>query len=215
MQAADHPVVADIKAGSPDYVKARQSLAMSVAEARTRQYPLERIARMDGVEDTHIPEILSRAPAVLGYEQLREQLDALDWAHSSARFEMDRHNASPWLRLTGRADPQSTKLSDVEHLIKSGIPGAKNTSTADPGTWNMNIWDQNVLDQMRVLAVNGERVPIRYLLPTQPQEMPRLQAGLDSPLTPTMAQRQIPLSLRSPLAAGFMYNMLARQRGEL
>lgn len=213
--AADHPIVADVRAGSPDYIKSRQSLAMSVAEAQTKQYPLERIARMDGIDDTHIPEILSKAPAVLQYEQLREQLDALDWAHSRVKYEIDRDGGSPWLRLTGRGNPQDTKLVDVEHLIKSGIPGAKNTSTADPGTWNMNIWDQNVLDQMRVRAVNGERVPIRYMLPAQAQEMPRLQAGLESPLAPTMAQRQIPASLRSPLAAGFMYNMLARQRGEL
>ena len=211
----DHPVVADIKAGSPEYLKQRRELAAQVSEARTKQYPLERIVRMDDTGRTHIHEIVSAAPSVREYDRLRKQLDRLDNTHSGAKYEMDRHTASPWLRLTARADPQNTSLADVEHLISSGISGAKNKSHADPGTWNMNIWDQNVLDQMRVRAVNGERVPLSYMLPVQPQEVPRLQAGLESPLAPTMAQRQIPLSLRSPLAAGFMYNMLARQRGEL
>ena len=107
------------------------------------------------------------------------------------------------------------KVSDVQRLIDLGVPGSKNTSSASPGTFNLNIWDQNVLDQMKVREINGEKVPWNLMLPIQQQPTARVLPGPESPLAPTMAQRQIPASLRSPLAAGFMYNMLARQRGEL
>lgn len=123
--------------------------------------------------------------------------------------------SNPFFRTTGVGDSEDAVVADVLHLIESGVPGAKNNSTHKVGVRNLNIWDQNVLDQMKVREINGEKVPWNLMLPIQQQPTTRVMPAPESPLTPTMAQRQVPLSLRSPLAAGFMYNMLARQRGEL
>jgi len=117
-------------------------------------------------------------------------------------------------RILGK-HPSEASVDDVAPLIAHGFHGVTNMARGDRGAWNMNIWDQNVLDQMRVREINGEKVPWNLMLPVQQQPTARVMPAPESPLTPTMAQRQIPLSLRSPLAAGFMYNMLTRQRGEL
>lgn len=151
-------------------------------------------------------------------EQLHEQGDIVAGDIEEMRYDLQQFYSGSgrgeMSRVTGRL-PQYASVADVQRLIDLGVPGSKNTSSASRGTFNMNIWDQNVLDQMKVREINGEKVPWNLMLPIQQQPTQRVQIAPESPLTPTMAQRQIPASLRSPLAAGFMYNMLARQRGEL
>ena len=151
-------------------------------------------------------------------EQLNESVNILDGDIEEAMMDYERFfsgsGGGEIARVTGVA-PFAAKVSDIQKLIDIGVPGSKNTSSASPGTFNMNIWDQNVLDQMKVREINGEKVPWSLMLPIQQKPSVRVMPAPESPLTPTMAQKQVPLSLRSPLAAGFMYNMLARQRGEL
>lgn len=77
-----------------------------------------------------------------------------------------------------------------------------------------NPFDAAMTEYDRLVALAGDKRS-QQMLPIQQQPTARVLPGPESPLAPTMAQRQIPASLRSPLAAGFMYNMLARQRGEL
>jgi len=155
--------------------------------------------------------------AMSGFNQTDQHVDTLEGILRNLRTNYGMEDAvdHPWFRITGVEHPGDTALEEVKHLIDRGIPGSWNFSSASPGTSNFNIWDQNVLDQMKVREINGEKVPWNLMLPIQQQPTARVLPGPESPLAPTMAQRQIPASLRSPLAAGFMYNMLARQRGEL
>lgn len=142
---------------------------------------------------------------------LQETLDQL----KGIRDQIDSGSNLGSLRRIIGMHPSEASVSDMLPLTEIGIPGIMNASNGSRGTYNMNIWDQNVLDQMRVREINGEKVPWNLMLPIEQQAAPRVQVAPPSPLSPTMAQKQIPPSLRSPLAAGFLYNMLARQRGEL
>jgi hypothetical protein len=110
--------------------------------------------------------------------------------------------------------PSSATLAETAGLREAGVPGMKNLSHATPGSYNYAIWDQDLINQMRIRAIDGERVPINPTTLVQQVEQPTFRAAAgDSPLVSTMnpmRPQAVPSVLR-PLAAGAAYNALARQ----
>lgn len=110
--------------------------------------------------------------------------------------------------------PSSATLADTAGLREAGVPGMKNLSHATPGSYNYAIWDQDLINQMRIRAIDGERVPINPTTLVQQVEQPTFRAAAgDSPLVSTMnpMRPQAVPSVLKPLAAGAAYNALARQ----
>jgi len=110
--------------------------------------------------------------------------------------------------------PSYATLAETAGLREAGVPGMKNLSNATPGSYNYAIWDQDLINQMRIRAIDGERVPINPTTLVQQVEQPTFRAAAgDSPLVSTMnpmRPQAVPSVLR-PLAAGAAYNALARQ----
>lgn len=109
--------------------------------------------------------------------------------------------------------PSSANLEDVAGLKAAGVPGVKNLAGSTGGqTFNYAVWDQDLLNQMRVRAIDGERVPINptTLVVQQPQRV--IPQIADSPLTAVqnpMALQQMP-GMMSPAMQGALYQALAR-----
>ncbi len=83
----------------------------------------------------------------------------------------------------------------IPHLLELGASGMSNPARIDPGARNFAIWDQNVLDQMRIRAIDDEKVPINPILGPKLQiEVPALQAGSErlQQVRVSRAQRGIP-----------------------
>jgi hypothetical protein len=76
-------------------------------------------------------------------------------------------------------------------------------------SYNYAIWDQNLLNQMRVRAINGQRVPINPTTLVEQVQQPVARAA-DSPLMSTMNPMQLQAEPSSfpAAAAGAVYNAL-------
>jgi hypothetical protein len=116
--------------------------------------------------------------------------------------------------LMGR-HPAAASFEDVTDLKNAGVPGMKNDSYSTGRTaHNYAIWDRDLINQMRVRAIDGEFVPINPTTLVQQVEQPTFRAAAgDSPLVSTMnpMRPQAVPSVLKPLAAGAAYNALARQ----
>ena len=129
---------------------------------------------------------------------------------------------APELLHEGPASRQSAVFQALREKLPSIIANNRGHYAAHSLEQLLNVahiydnpFDAAMTEYDRLIASVGNSTRAQPMLPVQRQSTTRILPGPESPLTPTMAQRQIPASLRSPLAAGFMYNMLARQRGEL
>lgn len=101
----------------------------------------------------------------------------------------------------------------IPDLVDDKLAGMSNPARIDKSARNFAIWDQNVIDQMRVRGINGERVPINPILgPKATVEVLPVQAGsqsLQSTMTNPITRQPLP-SLVPPAVAGVVYNALAR-----
>jgi hypothetical protein len=114
----------------------------------------------------------------------------------------------------GGENPWDADLSHVEPFIDAGVPGSSHldgwSRSAGVGTQNHVIWDQNLLDQMRVRAINGEQVPINPT--TLVHKVPQVRQAAESALTSSMnpITRHVDSSLLAPKVYGAAYNAIVR-----
>jgi hypothetical protein len=112
------------------------------------------------------------------------------------------------LLMGGR--PADATLADTAGLKAAGVPGMKNLAgSTGRSTYNYAIWDQDLLNQMRVRMIDGQRVPINPTTMSQQVEQ-RLSQAADSQLTSTMNPMalQAEPGIAAPAVAGAVYNAL-------
>jgi hypothetical protein len=110
--------------------------------------------------------------------------------------------------LGGR--PADATLADTVGMREAGIPGVKNLAGSTGRTsYNYAIWDQDLLNSMRVREIDGQRVPINPTTMSQQVEQ-RLPQAVDSQLTSTMNPMalQAEPGIAAPAVAGAVYNAL-------
>lgn len=154
------------------------------------------------------------------YIQLRDASDALaaEKEEILASFAVtDEFNGADLLEEITTKIPARTKLADVQPLIDAGIPGVsffdRWSRGAGEGTRNHVIWDQNIINQMRVRGIDGERVPINPTTTVVSKEVPRPQAPISrEDMIQTIVNPMAPQVAANPeVTAGVLYNLLARQ----
>lgn len=110
--------------------------------------------------------------------------------------------------------PSYAGFDQVSTLKKAGVPGTKNrASSTGRRSHNYALWDQDLLKQMRVRAINGQRVPINPTTLVQRIEQPLQRAGVaDTPLMSNMnpMNLQTPPSAVNPVALALLQNLLSR-----
>jgi hypothetical protein len=112
------------------------------------------------------------------------------------------------LLMGGR--PADATLADTAGLKAAGVPGMKNLAgSTGRSTYNYAIWDQDLLNSMRVRMIDGQRVPINPTTMSQQVEQ-RLPQAADSQLTSTMNPMalQAEPGIAAPAVAGAVYNAL-------
>jgi hypothetical protein len=136
----------------------------------------------------------------------------------AVQYELDMPNVplADWT-TQGSAEQMlgvDPRLAGIEDLQATGYPGAMTPSSIKGFAGDRVLWDQDLIDQMRIRAIDGERVPINPTTLVQQVEQPAFRASAgDSPLVSTMnpmRPQAVPGVLR-PLTAGAAYNALARQ----
>lgn len=110
--------------------------------------------------------------------------------------------------------PQSVPVANATALPQLGVSGTKNlAASTGRNTYNYAIWDQDLLNQMRVRAIDGQRVPINPTTLVQQVAQPLPQAAdpaLIQSMNPMRPLQQLP-GMAAPVAASAVYNILARQ----
>lgn len=152
-------------------------------------------------------------------DSLQEQLTAAtgDWNLAKRMVDEDPtlHGQDMFELLAG-SEPSSTKLAAAAPLAQAGIPGMSNPAAIVEGARNYAVWDTNLINQMRVRGIDGQRVPINptTLVQQAPVQVRRAEAPLQ--LTPTsnpMRQMERVPSALAPAATMAVQNILARQQG--
>jgi hypothetical protein len=110
--------------------------------------------------------------------------------------------------------PRSVPITNATTLPQLGVSGTKNlAASTGRNTYNYAIWDQDLLNQMRVRAIDGERVPINPTTLVQQVAKPRVQAADAATMQSTNPMRpiqQLP-GVAALAATSAVYNILARQ----
>lgn len=111
--------------------------------------------------------------------------------------------------------PSEATLADTAGLRAAGIPGVKNLAGSTGRTsYNYAIWDQDLLNSMRVREIDGQRVPINPTTLVQQQAVPARRGIADENLldltNPMREKMEVPNALK-PVVAGAVFNLLARQ----
>jgi len=114
------------------------------------------------------------------------------------------------------AKPSDASLADTVRMREAGIPGVKNlANSTGQSTYNYAIWDQGLLNQMRIRMIDGQRVPINptTLVQQIAQPLPRAaDPTLVSTSNPMRQMERVPSAL-APAAGMAVQNILARQQG--
>jgi hypothetical protein len=109
--------------------------------------------------------------------------------------------------------PSEATLADTARLREAGVPGIKNLANSTGKTsYNYVIWDPELLDQMRVRAIDGQEVPINPMFGPVKAEQRVIPQIADSPLVEVvnpMAPQPLP-GLAKPAMQGAAYQALAR-----
>jgi hypothetical protein len=108
------------------------------------------------------------------------------------------------------AKPSEASLADTVRMREAGIPGVKNlANSTGQSSYNYAIWDQDLLNKMRIRMIDGQRVPINPTTLVEQVQQPIARAA-DSPLVSTMNPMQLqPEPSPFPAAvAGAVYNAL-------
>lgn len=113
------------------------------------------------------------------------------------------------------SQPSEATLADTAGMRAAGVPGVKNLAGSTGGqSYNYAIWDQDLLNSMRVREIDGVRVPINPTTLIQQQAVPVRRGIADSVLeiaaNPMREKMEVPNALK-PVVAGAVFNLLARQ----
>lgn len=110
--------------------------------------------------------------------------------------------------------PRSVPVGNATALPQLGVSGTKNlAASTGRNTYNYAIWDQDLLNKMRIRAIDGERVPINPTTLVQQVAKPRARAAdpaMMQSMNPMRPIQQLP-GLAAPVATTAVYNILARQ----
>ena len=180
----------ELKGYNPDYLDTPEGMRWMAAasQARNSQRSIaEDIARRTGLHENTAIDLLENADELTGEEITRVLL---------------------------RGEPRTASLDNAESVSKLGISGTKNlAASTGRNTYNYAIWDQDLLNQMRIRAIDGERVPINPTTLVQQVAKPLPQAAdptLMRSMNPMRPLQQLP-GLAAPAATSAVYNVLARQ----
>jgi|694.fasta_scaffold00458_67 hypothetical protein len=180
----------ELKGYNPDYLDTPEGMRWLAAasQARNSQRSIaEDIARRTGLHESSAIDLLENADELTGEEIARVLL---------------------------RGEPRTAPIDNAESVSKLGISGTKNlAASTGRNTYNYAIWDQDLLNQMRVRAIDGQRVPINPTTLVQQVAKPRVQAADAATMQSTNPMRpiqQLP-GVAAPVATTALYNILARQ----
>lgn len=162
-----------------------------------------------------VPEALSRLMGtdlnVYGLDVPQDfNENMLQWANLSKGADPTTAGQNVFEAITGMA-PKYARQQDVRPLLDAGITGMDYPSVAK-GSREYAVWDQDLLDQMRVREINGERVPINPMFGPVKAEQRAIPQIADSPLTEVinpMNPQPLP-GLAKPAIQGAAYQALAR-----
>ena len=180
----------ELKGYNPDYLDTPEGMRWLAAasQARNSQRSIaEDIARRTGLHESSAIDLLENADELTGEEIARVLL---------------------------RGEPRTAPIDKAESVSKLGISGTKNlAASTGRNTYNYAIWNQDLLNKMRIRAIDGERVPINPTTLVQQVAKPRVQAADAATMQSTNPMRpiqQLP-SVSAPVATTALYNILARQ----
>ena len=118
------------------------------------------------------------------------------------------------VKMLLRENPSTAPLSSTESVSKLGISGTQSLAgSTGRNTYNFAIWDQDLLNQMRIRAIDGEEVPINPTTLVHQVAKPRVQAAdpaLMQSMNPMRPIQQLP-GLAAPVATTALHNFTARQ----
>lgn len=137
--------------------------------------------------------------------------DMLQWGNMYRGADPMTAGQNVFESMTGMA-PKYARSGDVQTLLDAGITGMEYPSVAGRGSREYAVWDQDLLDQMRVREINGERVPINPMFGPVKAEQRVIPQIADSPLTEVinpMSPQPLP-GLAKPVMQGAAYQALAR-----
>jgi hypothetical protein len=111
--------------------------------------------------------------------------------------------------------PADATLADTAGLKAAGVPGMKNLAGSTRGqTYNYAIWDQDLLNQMRVREIDGQRMPINPTTMVEQQAVPARRGIAEDDLldmtNPMREKMEVPNAMK-PIVAGAVFHLLARQ----
>lgn len=163
-------------------------------------------------------DIRSRAlGARAEYEALREKLTGEMGLRPGTLNGQDPSNSirgeNLFEMLTGRSAADAG-FEDVAALRDSGIPGMRSlANSTGKSSHNYAVWDTDLINQMRVRAIDGQRVPINPTTLVQRVEQPFQRAAVaDSQLMSNMnpMNLQRPQTAANPVALALLQNLLSR-----
>jgi len=145
-----------------------------------------------------------------------KKAEAVKMFGSEFRFEQASQgisNGEKMADLLMGKHPGFAKFEDVTGLQQAGVPGMKNLATSTgKSAYNYAIWDKDLISQMRVRAIDEQRVPINPMFGPVKAEQRVIPQIADSPLTEVinpMSTQPLP-GLAKPAMQGAAYQALAR-----
>lgn len=151
------------------------------------------------------------------YQLLKNKLlnENVPYGIATGRFNsLSEMDGEAIVELLLGARPSEAALADTIPMRNAGVPGVKNLAgSTGQSTYNYAIWDQDLLNQMRIRMIDGQRVPINPTTLVQRIAQPVPQAAdsaLIQSMNPMRPLQQLP-GLAAPVATTALYNILARQ----
>jgi len=145
-----------------------------------------------------------------------KEAEAVTMFGSEYRFEQASQgisNGEKMADLLMGQHPAYAGFEDVTGLKEAGVPGMKNLAgSTGKASYNYAIWDQDLINQMRVRAIDGQEVPINPMFGPVKAEQRVIPQIADSPLTEVinpMSPQPLP-GLAKPAMQGAAYQALAR-----
>lgn len=147
-------------------------------------------------------------------DQLKATLDEVVPPYTQSALNASGYRGQNLFEMLTRLSAADAGFGDVAALRESGIPGMKSlANSTGRESHNYAVWDPELIKQMRVRAIDGQRVPINptTLIHQIEQGVPRA-AVADSPLLSNMnpMNLQRPQTVANPVALALLQNLLSR-----
>lgn len=152
--------------------------------------------------------------AAKNVESIRQRLTPLVGEYGIDRLSDQNIEGQQLAEVLMGIPAMDATLDDAAILRDAGVPGMKNyaNSTRD-GSYNYAVWDPALIKQMRIRAIDGQRVPINPTTLVQRVDQPFQRAAVaDSQLMSNMnpMNLQRPRTAANPVALALLQNLLSR-----